>query len=141
MLLALACLHLYPNVLLSLVDSLSTSLYYKLPSCSFLNPIHSSPSLFFLISTILGVFLVEFSVSTKSKVVEESAGGTNLDAKFRLVDADDSNVCLDHQAKHESHDSSLNKVISCPGYDTLSLQSCFTLFVSVFAKIHGPADF
>ncbi|KAG6422404.1 hypothetical protein SASPL_118975 [Salvia splendens] len=51
-------------------------------------------------------------VSTKSKVVkvvEESAGGTNLDAKFRLVDADDSNVCLDHQAEHESHDSSLNK--------------------------------
>ncbi|KAL1565285.1 CTD small phosphatase-like protein 2 isoform X1 [Salvia divinorum] len=51
-------------------------------------------------------------VSTKSKVVkvvEESAGDKNLDTKFRLVDADDSNVCLDHLAEHEFHDSSINK--------------------------------
>ena len=101
----------------------------------------ASPSLVFLNFLPFWGFLVEFSVSTKSKVVEESDGGTNLDTKFRLVDADDSNVCLDHQAEHESHDSSLNKVISCSGYDTLSSQLCFTLFDSVFAKIHGPSDF
>lgn len=56
---------------------------------------------------------MEFSVSTISKVVEESAGGTDLDAKFRLVDADDSNMCLGHQAEHESHNSFTNKVIRC----------------------------
>ncbi|XP_047961576.1 uncharacterized protein LOC125206352 [Salvia hispanica] len=49
-------------------------------------------------------------VRTKLKVVEESVGGTNLDSKFRLVDAEDSNICLGHQAEHESHNSFINKI-------------------------------
>ncbi|XP_042048731.1 CTD small phosphatase-like protein 2 [Salvia splendens] len=49
-------------------------------------------------------------VGTKLKVVEESVGGTNLDSKFRLLDAEDSNICLGHQAEHESHNSFINKI-------------------------------
>lgn len=56
---------------------------------------------------------MEFSVGTISKAVEESASGTNLDAKFRLVDADNSSMCLGHQAELESHNSFINKVIRC----------------------------
>ncbi|KAL1550449.1 CTD small phosphatase-like protein 2 [Salvia divinorum] len=49
-------------------------------------------------------------VSTKSKVVEESVGVTKLDTKFRLLDAEDSNICLGNQAGHESHNSFINKI-------------------------------
>lgn len=75
---------------------------------------------------------MELSVGTLSKVVEESAGGTNLETKFRLADADDSNICLDRRAEHEFNDSFINKVIRC--FCNSSLELCFTLFVLMRSK-------
>lgn len=83
-------------------------------------------------------------VGTLSKVVEESAGGTNLDTKFRLVDADDSNICLDHRAEHEFNNSFINKSQEngAPNYgaDTIFSPS-FHLARSVEDDISSEADF
>ncbi|KAL0335971.1 UNVERIFIED_CONTAM: CTD small phosphatase-like protein 2 [Sesamum radiatum] len=52
--------------------------------------------------------LLQLSVSTLSKTIEEPVGGTNLDTKFRLVD-DDSNACLGYHAEHEFSNSFIIK--------------------------------
>ncbi|KAL0385358.1 UNVERIFIED_CONTAM: CTD small phosphatase-like protein 2 [Sesamum radiatum] len=52
--------------------------------------------------------LLQLSVGTLSKTIEEPVGGTNLDSKFRLVD-DDSNACLGYHAEHEFSNSFIIK--------------------------------
>lgn len=83
-------------------------------------------------------------VGTLSKVVEESAGGTNLETKFRLVDADDSNICLDRRAEHEFNDSFINKSqengAANYGADTIFSPS-FHLARSVEDNISSEAEF
>ncbi|KAL3835689.1 hypothetical protein ACJIZ3_010425 [Penstemon smallii] len=82
-----------------------------------------------------------------SKAIEEPVAGSNLDAKFRLVDFDDSDVCLGHDAQHEfsnnnnftnnkAHDDEITDCVE----ETIFSPS-FHIASNIGAELSSGADF